>query len=57
MGSVHNLQPSAFVVSRPRAADAIGVALRDVYARDGRIPDDMMMLLARLNDMSTARRA
>lgn len=42
-------RPVATVVSRPRAGDAIGVALRDVYVRDCGVPDDMMVMLARLN--------
>jgi hypothetical protein len=36
-------------VEAPRAGDAIGVALRDVFDRDLGLPDDMADLLRRLN--------
>jgi hypothetical protein len=42
-------RPTATVVTPPRAADAIGIALRDVYVRDCSVPNDMMVMLARLN--------
>jgi len=39
-------------VGRPRASDAVAVALRDAFAGHGRepcLPDDMAALLRRLN--------
>ena len=47
--------PIATVVPRPRAADAIGAALRDAFGREPRLPDDMMVLLARLNGVGARR--
>lgn len=41
--------PIPTVVPLPRAQDALGETLRNVYAREPRLPDDMMVLLARLN--------
>lgn len=37
-----------YVVDRPRAADAIGCALRDAYGRQP-LPDDLSALLCALN--------
>jgi len=37
------------IVAKPRATDAIGFALRDAYGRDAALPDDLAMLLRRLN--------
>lgn len=50
-----SLRPKATIVSRPRAADAVGVALRNAFVRDCNVPDDMMVLLARLNGNGRAR--
>ncbi|URW77157.1 hypothetical protein M9980_06790 [Sphingomonas donggukensis] len=36
------------VVARPRACDAIGVSLRNAFAREARVPDDMSALLGAL---------
>ncbi|WP_294057622.1 hypothetical protein [Sphingomonas sp.] len=36
-------------VERPRAGDAIGFALRDAYAGERGLPDDMMAMLRRLD--------
>ena len=36
-------------VELPRACDAIGVVLRDAYERDLGVPDEMAMLLRKLN--------
>jgi hypothetical protein len=36
-------------VEPPRASDAVGLALRDAFDRDLGLPDDMVMLLRRLN--------
>ena len=49
------LQAVATLVPRPRAADAIGAALRDAFGREPRLPDDMMVLLARLNGVGAIR--
>lgn len=42
------MQP-AYRVEAPRASDAIGLALRDAYARDLGLPDDMAAMLRQLN--------
>ena len=42
----------ATVVERPRAGDAIGIALRDAYTRDLGLPDDLAALLGRLDHRS-----
>ncbi|MBQ1498650.1 MAG: hypothetical protein IIZ38_10070 [Sphingomonas sp.] len=39
----------AYRVEAPRASDAIGLALRDAYARDTGLPDDMAAMLRLLN--------
>lgn len=46
----------AYRVEAPRASDAVGLALRDAYARELGLPDDMAALLRRLNrgDLPTA---
>jgi hypothetical protein len=43
----------AYQVERPRASDAIGLALRDAYERDYGLPEDMAKLLRRLNGADT----
>lgn len=48
--SAREAKHSAFCVESPRASDAIGKALRDVYGRDSGLPEDMIAMLARLND-------
>lgn len=40
---------NGYRVELPRIHDAIGVVLRDAYARDADIPDDMAHLLRRMN--------
>jgi hypothetical protein len=45
------------IVSRPRPGDAIGDALRDAFSRTVGVPDDMMVLLARLNGNERSRPA
>lgn len=42
------MQP-AYRVEAPRASDAISLALRDAYARDQGLPDDMAAMLRQLN--------
>lgn len=42
-------QPSGYRVELPRPHDAIGVVLRDSYLRDIELPDDMAVLLRRMN--------
>lgn len=45
-----NAQPSiGYRVELPRPHDAIGVVLRDAYLRDIELPDDMTVLLRRMN--------
>jgi len=39
----------AYRVEAPRASDAIGLALRDAYARDLGLPDDMTAMLRQLS--------
>lgn len=41
---------SGYWVEAPRASDPIGFVLRDTYARDHGIPEDMMALLRQLSD-------
>jgi hypothetical protein len=43
----------AYQVERPRASDAIGLALRDAFERDYGLPEDMTKLLRRLNGADT----
>lgn len=45
-------QPQAIAteVRLPHVADAVGMALRNAYMRDAGLPDDMAMLIARLNE-------
>lgn len=40
---------SGYRVELPRPHDAIGVVLRDTYLRDIDLPDDMNLLLRRMN--------
>lgn len=44
---------TGYRVECPRMSDAIGAALRDAFARDLTLPDDMMSLLRKLNVGST----
>jgi len=46
-GNTH--QPGGYRVELPRPHDAIGVVLRDSYLRDIELPDDMAVLLRRMN--------
>lgn len=41
---------ATMIVERPRAGDAIGVALRDAYCREPELPDELATLLRQLND-------
>ena len=45
---------TAYVVTLPRASDAVGCALRDAYARVP-LPRDMAMLVARLDAIPYGR--
>jgi hypothetical protein len=36
-------------VERPRVSDAVGLALRDAYAREPGVPEEMAALLRRLS--------
>jgi hypothetical protein len=40
---------TAFRVELPRACDAMGTVLRDVYDRDLGVPEDMASLLRKMN--------
>jgi hypothetical protein len=40
---------NGYRVEGPRVSDAIGLALRDAYEDDLRLPEDMASLLRRLN--------
>jgi len=42
-------QPKGYRVELPRPHDAIGVVLRDSYLRDIELPEDMALLLRRMN--------
>lgn len=46
--SVEQNEPG-YRVEAPRASDAIGSALRDIYARDLGLPDDMAAMLSQLD--------
>ena len=48
MAHVASQSATPYVVARPRASDAIGCALRDVYVRQP-LPEDMAALLRSLN--------
>lgn len=41
----------AYRVERPRASDAIALSLRDAFDRESGLPEDMAMLLRRLNQI------
>lgn len=46
-------QPSnGYRVELPRVHDAMGVVLRDAYLRDYDLPEDMAVLLGRMNGHS-----
>jgi len=47
--SANEARQPAYRVEAPRASDAIGLALRDAYARDAGRPDDMAAMLRQLN--------
>ena len=47
--SATEAQLRAYRVERPRASDALAVSLRDAFERESGLPDDMVMLLRRLN--------
>lgn len=42
-------QLSGYRVELPRVHDAMGVVLRDAYLRDCELPEDMAVLLRRMN--------
>jgi hypothetical protein len=44
----HSAKSDAMIVERPREGDAIGLALRDAYADDQALPDDLAGLLRQL---------
>ncbi|MCH4892049.1 MULTISPECIES: hypothetical protein [unclassified Sphingomonas] len=45
-------QPDLIQVTRPRARDPIGAALRDAYDPDDTLPDDWIELLAAIDQSS-----
>lgn len=45
----------AYRVEAPRVCDAVGSALRDAFAREIGLPDDMAAMLARLNGQCQPR--
>ena len=47
--SAHASTGNGYRVELPRTCDAIGVALRDAYERDLGVPDDMLVLLRKIN--------
>jgi hypothetical protein len=47
--SASEARQPAYRVEAPRASDAIGLALRDAFARDLGLPDDMAAMLRQLN--------
>lgn len=54
--SASDAREPAYRVEAPRASDAIALSLRDAYARDLGLPDDMAAMLRQLNrDDSHAR--
>jgi hypothetical protein len=46
--SASEARQPAYRVEAPRASDAIGLALRDAFARDLGLPDDMAAMLRQL---------
>jgi hypothetical protein len=40
---------NGYRVELPRTCDAIGVVLRDAFERDLGLPDDMLLLLRKIN--------
>jgi len=51
----HQPSVAAYRVESPQASDAIGSALRDAFAREMGLPDDMAVKLARLNSQGRQR--
>lgn len=47
--SASDAREPAYRVEAPRASDAIGLSLRDAYARDLGLPDDMAAMLRQLS--------
>lgn len=45
---------SGYWVEAPRVTDAIGFVLRDTYAKDRHLPDDMRDMLAQLSAIDPA---
>jgi hypothetical protein len=45
----------AYRVEAPHASDAVGSALRDAFARELGLPDDMAAMLTRLNGRAGQR--
>ena len=48
-------QPVGYRVELPRPHDAIGVVLRDSYLRDIELPEDMTVLLRRMNGVRNGK--
>lgn len=51
--TLEKAETAAYQVAAPRASDAIGLALRDAYERDYGLPEDMALMLRRLNGADT----
>ena len=47
--SSRDTRQPAYRVEAPRASDAIGLSLRDAFARDLGLPEDMAAMLRQLN--------
>jgi hypothetical protein len=53
--SAPEAHPSAYRVEGPRASDAIAVSLRDAFDREPGLPEEMVLLLHRLNRVDISR--
>lgn len=51
-----NASGSGYEVELPRESDAIGCVLRDAYARDLGLPDDMLALLRKMGSRPATSR-
>lgn len=47
---------NGYRVELPRTCDAMGVVLRDAYERDLGVPDDMLLLLRKMNGQPATTR-
>jgi hypothetical protein len=45
----HEAKQTGFQVESPRASDAVAMSLRNAYARDLGLPEDMAALLSQMN--------